>query len=834
MKNTLRRIFCLLLCAVMMAAILPAGASAETRLATPADVSWSPTIPGGVYWRIEPPVESPKATYRVDIYKDNELVHTQMVVEDSTSPYSAANLSFEYTLTDGEYDVSVTAIATQEGYEDSGTVLIGGWKYKHPGKNMSSPTGLRWEGTKANWDTKYSGAEFGVKLYYSATKSGTPKEIKHLNWYEAGVDLAQYMEKPGYYAFKVRTFSLDVTEKYHSAWTAMSDASYFDPRVQLGDPSYVYWAPATPGNVLWCVNNPIEHPEAHFRVDLYKDNTKVYSREAYGFMGEYYDDSEPVTFDVSLTDGDYEFTTGKYYATVTAIAKQEGYQDSNSIKSDVWEYTRPSSRYSRPTNLKWNYPTVSWDSNYSKGDFEVQVYYSATKAGIPGEYLCGHVISGAKSYNMREIVETNGKGYYSVRVRVPTRDITQKYHSAWSAFTDAYYYDTTIQLGAPSDITWSEPMPGGVYWTMNEPVEGLETYYQVNLYKDGKKIDSHEVWGFSGELENYSYCETSYDELETGKYYVTVKAVAKKEGFKDSKTVKSDVWNYTKPSSRYSRPTKLTWDYPLVKWSSNYSDATYQIKVYYSATKDGTPKEIPWNTSTTEKELDIRDFVCDYGKGYYYFKVRTYSWDITKKCHSAWTDLSEAYYCDGRLLAASTLKVSTDEATGCPKLTWNKVTAAEKYRLYRADSKNGTYKVVKTTKASSSFLDTTAEPGKTYYYKVRAICEDPFTGEDSYSAYSNVVSSLCDLAKPEITVTVTKNGDPKISWEAVDGAAKYYVYRSTSKSSGFKHIKSTITALSYTDTTANAGTKYYYKVKAVHSNTDANSAYSAVKYATAK
>ena len=43
-----------------------------------------------------------------------------------------------------------------------------------------------------------------------------------------------------------------------------------------------------------------------------------------------------------------------------------------------------------------------------------------------------------------------------------------------------------------------------------------------------------------------------------------------------------------------------------------------------------------------------------------------------------------------------------------------------------------------------------------------------------------------------------------------------------------------ITARTYTDTSAKAGRTYYYKVKAIHSNTEANSAYSDVRYITAK
>ncbi len=62
------------------------------------------------------------------------------------------------------------------------------------------------------------------------------------------------------------------------------------------------------------------------------------------------------------------------------------------------------------------------------------------------------------------------------------------------------------------------------------------------------------------------------------------------------------------------------------------------------------------------------------------------------------------------------------------------------------------------------------------------------------------------------TIT-TAAGKPKLGWRAVDGADKYWIYRSTD-GKNFKYYDST-TKLSYTNTGAENGTKYYYKVKAV-------------------
>ena len=73
----------------------------------------------------------------------------------------------------------------------------------------------------------------------------------------------------------------------------------------------------------------------------------------------------------------------------------------------------------------------------------------------------------------------------------------------------------------------------------------------------------------------------------------------------------------------------------------------------------------------------------------------------------------------------------------------------------------------------------------------------------------------------------TVSGKPKLSWSKVTGADKYYVYRSTDGKT-FKHFATT-TKLSFINTSAKKGVKYYYKVKAVCStNTNANSAFSTV------
>ena len=57
--------------------------------------------------------------------------------------------------------------------------------------------------------------------------------------------------------------------------------------------------------------------------------------------------------------------------------------------------------------------------------------------------------------------------------------------------------------------------------------------------------------------------------------------------------------------------------------------------------------------------------------------------------------------------------------------------------VYRATSKDGTY-YKKLTTTEKSYVDTSAKPGKTYYYKAKTIAKN-----GKVSAYSNVVAKKC-------------------------------------------------------------------------------------------
>ncbi len=163
-------------------------------------------------------------------------------------------------------------------------------------------------------------------------------------------------------------------------------------------------------------------------------------------------------------------------------------------------------------------------------------------------------------------------------------------------------------------------------------------------------------------------------------------------------------------------------------------------------------------------------------------------------------------------LSAPALKVTVN-TNGSFKLSWNKVSGAEKYELYIKQA-DGSYKLMKTT-TGTSFTTATAAYGKQYSYKMRAV------KGNAKSAYSAVVNAknTKKLQAATAKVTVNANGSFKISWNKVTGATKYGIYMKQANGS-YKWIK-TVTGTSWSTAVAAYGKQYTYKVLAANNNKSA-------------
>ena len=161
------------------------------------------------------------------------------------------------------------------------------------------------------------------------------------------------------------------------------------------------------------------------------------------------------------------------------------------------------------------------------------------------------------------------------------------------------------------------------------------------------------------------------------------------------------------------------------------------------------------------------------------------------------------------------------------KLTWKKVTGAQKYYVYRSTGGKKWTKV-KTT-GSTTYTDTKLTKGTKYTYKLRAYSA---AADPEYSSYSKTKSVLVPLvlSKPSLTVKKSGSKDLKLTWKKVTDAQKYVIYR-YDKNKWVKVKTVSANTLSYTDKNKKKGTTYKYRIRAYSTKAapDKYSAYSATK-----
>ncbi len=155
-------------------------------------------------------------------------------------------------------------------------------------------------------------------------------------------------------------------------------------------------------------------------------------------------------------------------------------------------------------------------------------------------------------------------------------------------------------------------------------------------------------------------------------------------------------------------------------------------------------------------------------------------------------------------------EAATRSVDGKPVLIWDKIPNAVSYSVYRSTTKNGTFARVFTT-TGTSYTHVSAEIGRTYYYKVKALFPD------DVSATSAVVSATCKEPSFKVNTENREDGKPRLTWDSVEGATSYQVYRSNSSDGQFVRVFTT-TGTSYSNTSAVAGNAYYYKVKVIFGN----------------
>ena len=224
------------------------------------------------------------------------------------------------------------------------------------------------------------------------------------------------------------------------------------------------------------------------------------------------------------------------------------------------------------------------------------------------------------------------------------------------------YVGTAQKLSTPTDLVWGIDytmssdapidVPGIVSWKVGELHQG---WFKICCYQQGTDdlVFEREI-RFAASEEQKWFSDDCFlrSSPESGSYYFTIIALGDGINYRNSDPAVSPIWSYIKPEEKLETVFNLNWSWPWTRWSNPDTSKAFGLdwEILYSPSANGTPYYIGGAGTCgffLPEELDLSyETAQTYGVGYYFFRVRMISRDITTICNGDWSELSPAYYLD--------------------------------------------------------------------------------------------------------------------------------------------------------------------------------------------
>jgi hypothetical protein len=186
--------------------------------------------------------------------------------------------------------------------------------------------------------------------------------------------------------------------------------------------------------------------------------------------------------------------------------------------------------------------------------------------------------------------------------------------------------------------------------------------------------------------------------------------------------------------------------------------------------------------------------------------------------------------------------LGVSSVNGGMNMTWTANSGVPKYAIFRkleggkwanigTTTGSGNESVQATAGATCSYLDTTAEDGKTYIYTVRGMDENGkyVTSFDATGVSGTFVAVQLDKSSPKLLGASPVNGGMNVTWTSNSGVLKYAIFRKPeggkyakigeTTGSGDESVQATAgTTCSFVDATAEDGKTYTYTVRGIDAN----------------
>ena len=272
-------------------------------------------------------------------------------------------------------------------------------------------------------------------------------------------------------------------------------------------------------------------------------------------------------------------------------------------------------------------------------------------------------------------------------------------------------------------------------------------------------------------------------------------------------------------AAQYSYDTANLQDKVTLNWNAKAVAGLQSYSIYRSTTENGTYSLVGSTNSTT---TTLTDTDVTPGTTYYYKVCCTTT--------NATSSLSQAVSC--YVSKPPTNLTGSINGANNAVLTWAAPSPANtghnRYVILRGNSNSGPFTQIGTIAGNVlTYTDTsiTFSNGDSYFYVVA----DLDSSSNYISGYSHV-AQVTKLSAPVNLSATNNNGDVTLNWTASDcPLAKlggYNIYRSNTSGGPYTKIGSVVgNTLTFDDTTATEGTRWYYVVTTYNVN-DGESDYS--------
>ena len=570
------------------------------------------------------------------------------------------------------------------------------------------------------------------------------------SWFESGTVKAPATEYTDRGNLKSgKTYSYAISTKADGMVTSLSDPS---------NPVYYLLAPTVSGAKI----TP-KGIEITFNKVTGASEYKIYRKTPNGKFGNpiaTITDTDTTTYvDTSAVSG------GVYIYGVQSVYENE--ESGISTSSEVCFLEEPK------LTVKSVYEgiQVSWDA--VPGAEKYIVYYGGTSKDLSKMKVVAEVT--ATSYMYKNGI--SGRSNWFAVEAVHGETVTTK------TAKSTYYFEAPV-------VELVENMSNGVKIRWNI-VDGASSY--VVLRKAGSAKTWEEI-AVVKEDNRYPYVQYTDKAVKSGTTYkYTVKAY---DGDEYSPCNEAG-WATEFLSTPRIKEIENCFGGPKISWGKVTGATKYEV---YRKTKSSGWKSIASTKSTSYIDSSAKD-----GTKYYY-AIRAV--DGAFKSY-----YSEAHFDDACKTVTYNAVLKMANTTGTDiKVSWNKVSGAKKYYVYRKAGSAKSWTRVKTT-SSTSYTDTGVKNGTTYKYMVKAVDSKSKTISSSDSTTIRCISA------PKLSSVKSTKSGVTFKWNKVSGVKGYYVYRKTG-SGDYEKIATVkgSTKVSYVDKKAKKGKTYTYTVKAYYSS----------------